>query len=321
MKDKYYEQAVTCVTGMNIMKKSLSLDNIEIEGQNISYCIFGKGDIDLVIEMGLGAVAGEWWHIAERLSEQFTVLLYERGRNISKARSPKNIAEELHALLMELPYKNKISFLAHSQGGLYAQQFARMYPEMVRGIVFADPLSANDNTYKSVFSTAEDQKKSGFDKTENICVMRKLASCHLGFVIKLLMRKAPPFYYYDQFSPEARKYILDELTKVSLHDAALEEYRLAHEEKEICQLKERGNFPQIPIVLITHGSEFEKKEIMEFGQTTRDFAEKVEKLWQSLMQEYLSFSEQLIMLRADNSGHYIHLTDFEVIMQGLQLLR
>jgi hypothetical protein len=147
--------------------------------------------------------------------------------------------------------------------------------------------------------------------------MRKLASCHLGFVIKLIMRKAPPFYYYNQFSPEAKKYILDELTKVELHDAALEEYRIAHEEKEICQLKEKGNFPQIPIVLITHGSEFEIKEIMEFGQTTKEFAEKVEELWQSLMQGYLTFSEQSVLLRASNSGHYIHLTDFEVIKQAL----
>ena len=77
------------------MKKSLLLDSKEIEGQNISYRIFGEGDIDLVIEMGLGAVAGEWWHIAERLAKQFTVLLYERGRNISKPRSLKNIAIEL----------------------------------------------------------------------------------------------------------------------------------------------------------------------------------------------------------------------------------
>ena len=302
------------------MKKSLYLDSIELDGQKISYRVFGRGDIDLVIEMGLGAVAGEWWHIAERLSEQFTVLLYERGRNISKARSPKNIAEELHALLKKLPYNSKITFLAHSQGGLYAQKFARTYPDMVRGIVFVDPLSANDNIYKSVFLTAKEQKKSGFDKSENVFVMRKLASCHLGFVIKLLMRKAPPFYYYDQFSPEAKEYILDELTKVSFHDASLEEYRLAHDEKEICQLKEKGDFPQIPIVLITHGSEYEIKEIMEFGQTTREFAEKVEELWQSLMQEYLSFSEQSVLLRADNSGHYIHLTDFEVIMQALQLI-
>ena len=302
------------------MKKSLSLDCMEIDGQKISYQVFGRGDIDLVIDMGLGAVAGEWWHIAERLSEHFTVLLYERGRDISRARSPQNIAEELHALLKKLPCNSKITFLAHSQGGLYAQQFARMYPDMVCGIVFVDPLSANDNTYKSVFLTAEEQKKSGFDKSENFVIMRKLASFHLGFVIKLIMRKAPPFYYYDQFSPEAKEYILDELTKVSFHDASLEEYRLAHDEKEICQLKEKGDFPQIPIVLITHGSEYERKEIMEFGQTTREFAEKVEELWQSLMQEYLSFSEQSVLLRADNSGHYIHLTDFEVIMQALQLI-
>ena len=302
------------------MKKNLLLDRKEIEGQKISYRIFGEGNIDLVIEMGLGAVAGEWWHIAECLSKQFTVLLYERGRNISKPRSPKKIAVELHTLLQELPCKNKMILLAHSQGGLYAQQFARMYPDMVRGIVFVDPLSANDNTYKMVFQTAEEQKKSGFDKSENFVIMRKMASWHLGFVIKLIMRKAPPFYYYNQFSTEAKKYILNELTKVSLHDASLEEYRLAHEEKEICQLKEKGDFPQIPVVLITHGSEFETREIMEFGQTTKEFATKVEELWQSLMQEYLTFSEQSMLLRANNSGHYIHLTDFEVIMQALRLL-
>ena len=119
------------------MKKSLLLDSKEIEGQNISYRIFGEGDIDLVIEMGLGAVAGEWWHIAERLAKQFTVLLYERGRNISKPRSPKNIAIELHTLLQELPCKSKMILLAHSQGGLYAQQFARMYPDMVELTCFS----------------------------------------------------------------------------------------------------------------------------------------------------------------------------------------
>lgn len=303
-----------------VMEKSLLLDKKEIDGQDISYRIFGEGNIDLVIEMGLGAVAGEWWHIAECLSKQFTVLLYERGRNISKPRTPKNIAVELHTLLQDLKCQSSIIILAHSQGGLYAQQFARMYPDRVRGIVFVDPLSAKDNTYKAVFQTEKEQKQSGFDKSQNFVIMRKMASFHLGFVIKLLMRKAPPFYYYDHFSPQAKKYILHELTKISLHDASLEEYRLAHEEKEICQLKEKGDFPQIPIVLITHGSEFETKEIMEFGQNTKDFATKVEELWQSLVQEYLTFSEQSVLIRANNSGHYIHLTEFGIVLQGLQWL-
>lgn len=44
---------------MHKMKKCLLLDRKEIEGQNISYHIFGDGNINLVIEMGLGAVAGE----------------------------------------------------------------------------------------------------------------------------------------------------------------------------------------------------------------------------------------------------------------------
>lgn len=192
------------------MEKSLLLDKKEIDGQDISYRIFGEGNIDLVIEMGLGAVAGEWWHIAECLSKQFTVLLYERGRNISKPRTPKNIAVELHTLLQDLKCQSSIIILAHSQGGLYAQQFARMYPDRVRGIVFVDPLSAKDNTYKAVFQTEKEQKQSGFDKSQNFVIMRRMASFHLGFVIKLLMRKAPPFYYYDHFSQQAKKYILHE---------------------------------------------------------------------------------------------------------------
>ncbi len=50
-------------------EKSLLLDRKEIEGQNIFYRIFGKDNIDLVIEMGLGA--GEWWHIADCLSKEW----------------------------------------------------------------------------------------------------------------------------------------------------------------------------------------------------------------------------------------------------------
>lgn len=203
---------------------------------------------------------------------------------------PRNIAKELFLLLEALPRKDKIIILSHSQGGLYAQQFARMYRDMVRGIVFIDPLSANDNKYKEVFTSIEEQKKSGFDKSKNFVIMKKMASMHLGFLIKILMKKAPPFYYYNGFSKEAKKYILSELTKVSLHDASLEEYRLAHDENEINNLKNKWDFPEIPIVLITHGQEFEIREIMDFGQTTYEFAKRVEDLCQELMKDYLSFS-------------------------------
>ena len=49
----------------------------------------------------------------------------------------------------------QITILAHSQGGLYAQQFARLYPEMVEKLVLLDLLSANDNRFKSELSKRE----------------------------------------------------------------------------------------------------------------------------------------------------------------------
>ena len=56
----------------------------------------------------------------------------------------------------EFQNEKKFILLAHSQGGLYAQQFARTYPDMFGGIVFVDPLSANDNRYKKVYFKREE---------------------------------------------------------------------------------------------------------------------------------------------------------------------
>lgn len=281
-----------------------------------SYSIFGKEKINIVIEIGLGATMGEWWHVAERLSKSNTVLLYERDRSITVPRTPENIAKELHALLENLNCAGKIIIVAHSQGGLYAQQFARLYPDMTKGLVLLDPLSANDNQYKKVLTPVE-QKKSGFDKTANMILMNKLAKLHLGFVIKAVMKKAPPFYYYSDFSKDASDYILSSITKPEFYASALEEYNLAHEDQNTRSLAEKDGFPNIPLVLITHTSEFSINEIMEFGQTDREFAVKVENLWQSLMKEYLSFSDKTNYIQAQNSGHYIHLTEPQLIDDGI----
>ncbi|MDO5564022.1 MAG: alpha/beta hydrolase [Eubacteriales bacterium] len=283
----------------------------------IIYHIFGSGKINLVIEMGLGATLGEWYHLAEHLSEHYTVLLYSRGRNVDIPRIPRNIAVECHELLCNLGYADKLILLAHSQGGLYAQQFARLYPESVKGIILLDPLSANDSYYKTVFQSPKEQRMSGFDKSANFRIMEKLAKLHLGFVIKSIMRKAPPFYYYHNFSTEAERNILQELTHPELHRAALEEYSLAHETSEIENLLTKAGFPNVPLVLITHGSTFEIKEIMEFGETNEEFAKKVESLWQSLMMEYLSFVTKTLHLTAEKSGHYIHLTEPELLDKAL----
>jgi pimeloyl-ACP methyl ester carboxylesterase len=288
----------------------------------INYKIYGEDRVDILIEMGLGACLGEWMHLAEALSVNHGVLLYERaGINHSgvcdRDRTPLHIAQDLYELLEAIPHADKVILIAHSQGGLYAQQFARLYPELMKGILLLDPLSAKDNKFKELL-TEQEYKKSGVDKSANLLIMHKLAKLHMGFLTKKLMKKAPPFYYYDNFSEEAGKDILNAVTNPIHCLTAWKEYVEAHKNSNIEHLKEKGDFPDIPLVLITHSSHTAIDENMKFGNNSREFAEKVEEIWQNLMKEYLTFSSNSIWLQARNSSHFIHLTESQLLFNGIE---
>jgi hypothetical protein len=69
----------------------------------------------------------------------------------------------------------------------------------------------------------------------------------------------------------------------------------------------------IPIKLITHSSDFCIKELEYYGNLDKQKAQKIEDIWQDLMKRYLNLSSETEHIKAPNSGHYIHLTDFEVL--------
>lgn len=287
-----------------------------------NYKIFGKEYVSIIIEMALGACMGEWIHIAKVLSVNNGVLLYERaGINNSEGslsnRTPINIAQELHALLQNIKHEKKIIIIAHSQGGLYAQQFARLYPDMVKGLILLDPLSANDNIFKELL-TDKEYKRSGVDKSANISIMYKLAKLHMGFLTKKIIKGAPPFCYYNAFDEDARNDILNAVTKPEYCITAFNEYVEAHKNENISHLKEKENFPDIPLVLITHTSELAIEESIKYGHNSRDFATKIEEIWQDIMKEYLKFSIKSTWIQAKNSSHYIHLTENQLLLDGLE---
>lgn len=297
----------------------MKLETKKFDNFSIDYAIYGSGKINLVIESGLDATIGEWENVVNKLKETYTVLCYERSTDSKNARTPKNIAAELQKLLASLDCEKKVIIVAHSQGGLYANAFARLYPQLVKGLVLLDPLSPNDNKYKELL-TPEEQNKSGFDKSENLKLMLRFAKLHLGIINKSVLKKAPPFYYCSKFSPEAEKYILSKSSSAASLTAAIEEYRLAHEKSETESLSDKTTFPNIPLVLITHSSDYEIKEIEQFGNTTHEFAVKVEDIWQNLMKEYLDYSTLNRFLSAKSSGHYIHLTEPKLIDKALDYI-
>lgn len=289
---------------------------VRVPTAELAFEIYGGGAVDLVIEMGLGAAMAEWRPLAEKLAARYTVLLYQRagyGESGPSAlsRTPEHIASELRELLEGTGHAGKITLLAHSQGGLYAWQFARKYPELVNRLVLLDPLSPEDYRFRLEL-TAEEFRQSDADKTAGLRLSGKLTRLHLGWLVRRTMRSAPPLCCYG-FSGRETREILSVLGDSRTYETALAEYAEAHEAANLTGLLDKAAFPALPVVLVTHSSEIAQQEIRDYGGASDDQARKIETLWQSVMGAYLTCAAQGTLVRAEHSSHYIHLTDGELV--------
>ena len=68
-------------------------------------------------------------------------VLTDRSTPVPQPRTAADVVAELHALLAAADVRGPYVLTAHSLGGLFAQLYARTYPDDVRGIVFVDAFS------------------------------------------------------------------------------------------------------------------------------------------------------------------------------------
>ena len=294
----------------------------DIQTSKLSYRLYGDlSNPFVIVETAMAACSAEWWHLAKKWSENFCILLYDRagyGSSFSStlSRTPVNIANELGELINALGIQKKAILIGHSLGGLYAQQFARLFPEKVHALILLDPVSANNHILKQKL-TSREYDQSGIDKSKNLKLGLIVSSLKLGFLLKPLLRKAPPFYYFNEFAKDAEDCILNNLTQSKLYKSAISEYQSIEFGNEMIPLREKSDFPDIPLFLICHDPEIMTAEIEQYGGADRATSIKIDDMWVSLMKEYLHFSDKAIYRQAQNSGHLIHLSDPNVIWEVL----
>lgn len=99
----------------------------------------------VVFESGLRGTLDQWDKVLDALSPEATVFAYNRaGYANSEAsegrRDGATIVSQLRQVLRHKGLAPPYVLVGHSLGALYMQQFARMYPEDVAGIVLVDGL-------------------------------------------------------------------------------------------------------------------------------------------------------------------------------------
>lgn len=129
------------------MKKFKGLKGLYIMVNKFEFEILGSGDNTIVIELGIGCFWYDWLNLIDSIKDNFKILVYHRlgyGKSSDHncERTTRNIANELHSLLIELNI-DKFIMMGHSFGGLCTIQFCKMYPEMLKAVVLVDSTSFN----------------------------------------------------------------------------------------------------------------------------------------------------------------------------------
>lgn len=113
------------------------------DNKSFEYQQIGKGDIQIVFLNGFRMHFETWDKVYLDFIEENSVLLFNR-RGVGKsskaiiAQNGMTIISDMHSLFTNLELKPPYLFVAHSLGGIFANLFARIYPNEVAGVVFVD---------------------------------------------------------------------------------------------------------------------------------------------------------------------------------------
>jgi len=118
-------------------------------GCRLFLCEFGGGEPTVIFEAGIGATHLNWRHVQKSVSQFATTASYDRAglgwSDPSKtARTPANIAAELHQMLRRAGLKPPYVMVGHSFGGLVVRRFALLYPTDVAGVLLIDPMRCEE---------------------------------------------------------------------------------------------------------------------------------------------------------------------------------
>lgn len=281
----------------------------------LEYKIIGNGKNTLIIETGIGGSFYDWYPIIQKIKEDFTVIIYHRsgyGKSETSitARTTRNIAQELNSLVERIGLKDKFILMGHSFGGLCVQQYAKMYPNKLKGIMLVDSTSFN---YKQLYML-NIPVMSALIKIDKMVVNNIISSNKSKK--ELREQNQNMISTYKNFISHSEINDVEEFfTNPTLYKTMAEEFENWEMDSE--DIKSIAEFPNIPLVTIARDNKVAEAYWVKYKIPQQE-AVIYETEWRNLQIELSKLSDKGRLIIAENSDHEVYLDRPDVIIQCLK---
>lgn len=292
---------------------------IDVGGYSLHLYCTGEGGPAVILDAGLGDWSINMANLQEQIAEFTQVCTYDRaGYGWSdegpEPRTSQQIVDELAALLENGEIEPPYILAGHSFGGVNVMMFAAQHPELVEAVVLLDA------------SHPEQMDALNAEVPEIVALEESAAVAYQG-MLEMAEAGAPvPQEMLDAFRPQG---ITDEQfeiwSQVVVQPKSLRAMinELASLNDSLAQAQEVDTLGDIPLVVIAHGvklGDMMTDEDLAAMGVTREIMDTYEALWRGFQEDYLTYSTDSTLIIADQSHHYVYVTQPDLVVEAIQEL-
>ena len=260
---------------------------VDVGGYRLHISCIGDGSPTVVLDAGQGGFSLDWSLIQPELATTTRVCAYDRaGYGWSdpspQPRTPRQIAEELHTLLVNAGIEGPYVLVGHSAGGKHVRLYATRHPQDVAGMVLVDARTEYVDANRSPEAlAAEHKQQQRFQRTIWV-------AARIGLVRPFWAALWPKVWPATQnLSAETRAEIgVLQARSQQIKTVLREDAFLTQDNSQLNSAAPLGN---VPLIVLAAGQSVEQ-----------------DTLWQDAQEQLARDSSNAKLTIASGSGHYIH---------------
>ncbi len=279
------------ITTDNREKTAMPGDMIDAGGFDLHVVKQGSGGPVVLMEAGSGETSLSWREIPAALSENVTVITYDRAGYAWSEPSPNprtgaNIVAELRTALHASGVQGPYVLVGHSLGGMYMREFAQLHPDEVAGLVLIDARPEDDAIRtKAILDSA------GFAGNPQPAILTTLK-------MSGALRMFSDALLDGLVAPQDREAFLDVIASPSYFSTKQHEADLAYLTENVIREQNLGD---LPVRIIARG----KPQDYTAAGMDVEIGEQLEAIWQDGQRQMLDLSTDASLTVAEESGHMI----------------